>query len=251
MSKLFVVPLALALLAAPALAQEKAEPKKEETAVPKGLKSRIFEVKHRDPVQLADVIRSLGSGTGGAHLDVNREMRTLTARDFPENLAQMEEALGRLDVPAPAAADVDLRIHVLEAKKSELASGDLPADLKEAIAALRGTLAYKGYALLTSFTQRVSDDSRNVNGGGEVPLEGFGEAKKTAVLRMHWSVNAVRISRGDAGATTVKLHGFKFGAEGARLESDVTLREGEQVVVGTSVFRDRGLVLVVSAKRMK
>jgi hypothetical protein len=34
----------------------------------------------------------------------------------------------------------------------------------------------------------------------------------------------------------------------AQLKTDVTLRDGEKVVVGTSTVQDKGLVVVVSAR---
>ena len=49
----------------------------------------------------------------------------------------------------------------------------------------------------------------------------------------------------------VKLDGFSLVLVGdgrAQLKTDVTLREGEKVVVGTSTVQDRGLVVVVSAR---
>ena len=41
----------------------------------------------------------------------------------------------------------------------------------------------------------------------------------------------------------------KYGR--AQLKTDVTLREGEKVVVGTSTVQDRGLVVVMSGRVIK
>src|SRR5215467_12410816 len=106
----------------------------EEFVTDKGFSSRVFELKHRDPVEIASVIRPLGSGFKGAIVSVNREMRTLTVRDFPENIATIEAALKRLDVPEAARKDVELHIWVLVASNGE-AAGRFPDELKEAVSA--------------------------------------------------------------------------------------------------------------------
>src|SRR5262249_26334131 len=52
-----------------------------------GFKNRIFDVKHRDPQSLVFVLRPLGSGFKGATMSASPEYRTISVRDFPENLA--------------------------------------------------------------------------------------------------------------------------------------------------------------------
>lgn len=254
---LAVLPLALLLSFAPGLAraQEKAEAPKAEEPVAKGLKSRVFEVKNRSPRDLRVSIGLLSSGAPGSAMQWSDELRTITVRDYPENLATIEDALKRLDVQGAVQADVDLVIHVLAATKGEGMSPDLPADVKTAVAALRGTLAYKGYQLLTTFTQRVKDGTRGVRGAGATLLEGAADPKK-AQMQMEFAIAQVTLASAPSGPSAsgpavVKLEGFKFEAWGdgkAQMQTDVSLKEGEQVVVGTSVFRDRGLVLLVSAK---
>ncbi|HTG17524.1 MAG TPA: hypothetical protein VK747_19915, partial [Blastocatellia bacterium] len=61
----------------------------------KGFKGRIFEIKYRDPVVLYQVVRPLGSGFKGATVSFDKQYRTLTVRDFPENIAAIEEAIKR------------------------------------------------------------------------------------------------------------------------------------------------------------
>jgi hypothetical protein len=253
---LIALPLALAFTFSPALAaQEKAEAPKAEEAVTKGLKSRIFEVKHRDPRNVVDAVRLLGSGVAGARIELNRELGTITARDFPENLAQIEEAIKRLDIQPPDSVDVDLTIQVLAATQVTGKSGDLPADTKAAVEAMRSTLTYKSYELVTTFTQRVKDGTRGVQGGGVslLTLDATSGPKRSN-MQMEFSINQVSVVAAPPGPSTTRLEGFKFPAMGAgraEMRTDVSLKDGELVVLGTSVFHDRGLVLVVSAKRAK
>jgi type II/III secretion system protein len=249
--RLLAVSAALALAPAPAaLAQPKETPRAPEPDLPleKGLKSRIFEVKYRDLGALRNAVRALGSGARGAVVEANSELRVLTVRDFPENIASIEEAVKRLDRPEAAQRDVELRIHVLSATRSPAPDADLPADLKDTVAALRGTLNYKGYRLLTTFTQRVKDGTRGIHGGGVVTLLETGDAKQENA-QTEFGIAQITVAEGQP--STVRLDGFKFAlAQNGRAElaTDVSVREGEEVVVGTSVYRDRGIVLVVSAR---
>src|SRR3954462_6733337 len=79
----------------------------------RNFKSKVFDVKYRDPGSLANVIGRLMSGFKGAAISSSSEFRTITVRDFPENLVTIEEAIKRLDTPASARPDIELHIHAL------------------------------------------------------------------------------------------------------------------------------------------
>ncbi|HMW02347.1 MAG TPA: hypothetical protein PKE58_19565, partial [Acidobacteriota bacterium] len=66
-------------------------------AYPKDLKTKILDVKFRNTRMLADVLQGLLSGAPYTQLQSNPEFKTITVRDFPENIATMEAALKRLD----------------------------------------------------------------------------------------------------------------------------------------------------------
>ncbi|MDQ3755176.1 MAG: hypothetical protein M3371_10650, partial [Acidobacteriota bacterium] len=82
-------------------------------------KNRIFEVKHRDPASLIPVINLLTSGHKGSSVSANSTFKTITVRDFPENIASIEDALKRLDTPEAPRPDIELRMHVLLASNAE------------------------------------------------------------------------------------------------------------------------------------
>src|SRR6266576_2542181 len=94
--KRFATLLALLLLVVlPLLADT---PKKEEEFNEnKAFKNKVFEVRNRTALDLAAAVRLLGSGFKGAGLAINSDLHTITVRDFPENIAAIEEALSRLD----------------------------------------------------------------------------------------------------------------------------------------------------------
>src|SRR5207237_1776410 len=80
-----------------------------------GFKNRVFEIHNRAPEDLVPVIKLLTSGFKGAQLSASNEFRTITVRDFPENIAAIDEAIKRLDTPEVARPAIDLRMHVLRA----------------------------------------------------------------------------------------------------------------------------------------
>jgi hypothetical protein len=218
----------------------------------KGFSSRIFEVKHRDPHDLVSVLHPLGSGFQGARIQPNRELRTISVRDFPENIAAIEAAIKRLDVPPMPRADVELRLWVLVASTAPEASTPLPEELKEVIGALKSALQYRSYALAGSFVQRVRDGARGLRGEGVTDLgEAAGAKGEKQAMQLEYEIQMLSVEQGEARPVTVRLDGFHFSLAGrgrAKIRTDVALRDGEKVVVGTSTVRDKGLAVVLSAR---
>src|ERR687883_1570727 len=151
-----VAAAALALACAPfgAAQQQQPAPQYVENT---GFKNRIFEVKNRDPESLLSVIKLLTSGFKGAQASADRNFKTITVRDFPENIAAIEDALKRLDTPEAAHPEIELHIHVLIAGNTELGASEVPAELKDVVGQLRSTLNFKNYYLLTSIIQRAKE----------------------------------------------------------------------------------------------
>jgi len=245
-------------LARPLLAQATPAPRapeasREESYVSeKGFASRVFEVRHRDPGDLAAVLRPLGSGYRGATVSSNRDFKTISVRDFPENIATIEAALKRLDVAEAEKKDVELRLWVLVASNGEPAAGRFPEDLKEAVGALKSTLTYTSYSLAGSFVQRVRDGARGIRGEGVTDLTPASPGKIPGrKMQLEYGINALTLDAGDPARSAIRLDGLALSLVGdgrAQLKTDVTVRDGEKVVVGTSTVQDRGLVVVLSAR---
>jgi Bacterial type II/III secretion system short domain len=223
-----------------------------------GFKNRVFEIKYRDPESLERVIKLLTSGFKGASISADRAYRTLTVRDFPENIAAIEDALKRLDTPEAARPEIELHMHVLIASNTEVGAGAVPAELKDVITQLQNTLSYKNYYLLTSIIQRTkerpgySPDFMLGEGMASMTVPGASDPR---VFHYTFQSNSLTLGQNTAGATTVELGRFNFALEGdfgrAGIRSDVGVREGEKVVVGTAGLRDRALILVLTAKLIK
>lgn len=229
----------------------------------KGFKGKVFELKHRDPNSLLQVMRPLGSGFKGATMSVDREFRTLTVRDFPENIAAIEEAIKRLDTPESPRPDIEFSIHVLIASASPGEAENYPAELGDVVRQLKTALKYKSYTLMTSAIHRAKE------GPGRVENSGVAESKlflsmPTPPNPIFYSYffDSISIDSGSA-APTVQVREFHFSMriplnlgssvqyENVGFRSPVGLRQGEKVVVGSTTMGDKGLVVVVSAKLLK
>src|SRR5215210_9133641 len=138
--------LALLALAAPAALAQTEAPKQEDNFVTQKIfQNRVFDVKNRDPQSLVRVLAPLTSGFRGAIVSANPEFRTISVRDFPENIAVIEEAIRRLDTPEPARSAVEFRVHMLVASNEETLPNRYPAELAGAVKQLQSTLGYKNF----------------------------------------------------------------------------------------------------------
>ncbi|GLH74078.1 hypothetical protein GETHLI_25800 [Geothrix limicola] len=252
----------------PAAPAPQARPAEPDLTTLRAMKSKVFMVQHRDPNVLVRALRALGSGVNGSTLNYTNDggINTLSARDFPENLAAIEEALKRLDVPATTqrTAAVELTLHVLFATKGPITDAGLPADLQDVVKQLKSTLAYRGYTLAASFVQRVQiqDNERSETGGlGHVPPSVLGSVgdKDMSSLKVEWSARGLRLETPSEGPTTLFMGSFRLdlveemvnvAGTLAKFNTPLSLREGEKVVVGTSVVKDHGVVVVLTSKRV-
>jgi len=280
MTRLSTLALAAVLgLCLPAIAQEKtippagasvpkAAPEPDpDPAVLKAMRSRVFVIQHCDAEHLLNLLRTLGSGVRGASLTARKEsdVNAISVRDFPENLATIEEAVKRLDVPTASdqAPNVELHIQVLFASKAPLSDSDIPEDLRKVLVALKGTLVYRGFTPVANFVQRVQvPTNRSIDGSGLVePKTGSPEGSKdSSMLNVGWWAMGLKLDEPKDGPAFIRIGDFRLylredGPKGtqtlASFDTALSLKEGEMVVVGTSVVKDRGLIVVVSARRVR
>jgi hypothetical protein len=216
-------------------------------------KNRVFEIKYRDPENLRLVVTLLGSGFKGASLWANRDFKTITVRDFPENIVAIEEALKRLDTPQAAQADIELRLYVLLASNQEGGVQRYPAELSDVVKQLHTSLSYKDYRLVTVVIVRTKDGARSVHGNGSPEIE-MSQVMPLRTVTYHYEYTIGSVSL-DPASERLNLGNFSFGMnnldraiEGGSIDTAASLRDGEKVVVGTASLRDGALVLVLSAK---
>jgi hypothetical protein len=259
------MPLALALLlsiVSLSFAQQPAAtPRPEpEYVTEKGFKSKVFDVKYRDASMLAQVLRNLGSGFKGATIQSNSEFKTITVRDFPENIVTMEEAIKRLDVPATPRANIELHMHVLVASNTGGGGGsEMPAELRDVLTQLRGTLNYRNYELAASVVQRLTATERPLTGSGTAELASGTAGTANMSMPYEYYINGVAMVQDVTGGPNVRISEFSFSSSSpagndrdrARIQTALNLRDGEKVVVGTAALRNRALVIVLTANFVK
>lgn len=227
-----------------------------------GFKGKVLEVKNRDPRSLVTLLAPLGSGFKGAELKASSEFKTITVRDFPENIATIEEALKRMDVPMPAKAaepprpDVEVYGYVLIASHGDAAGGDYPKAIEDVVKQLQANLSFKNYRLLTSIVQRTRLGG-NVSSSGTAVLP-----DKSVTANYEFLIGRVASENeiGDVSPIVLSNLDLRFNGQNspegqnpgnARLNTSLKLRDGEKVVVGTASLRDKALILVLTTKVLK
>jgi hypothetical protein len=266
--KLAALVLFLLCCAQGALAQtippaQQSQPTPELPTARAGLKNRVFEIKHRDPDSLVTVLRLLGSGVGA--MSVSNEFNTITVRDFPENIATIEEAIKRLDTPTPPAPGIELHVHILIATSTATASGQFPAEVNDVIKQLQTTLNYKNYSLMTSAVLRTKEGSTGTSNKGVADLKLITEGMaRNSPIFYEYYVRQIKIDGSAPNASAIQIGNFSFSMripletstgvvnyERVGFETPVNMREGEKVVVGTTTMQDKGVIVVLTARTIK
>jgi hypothetical protein len=219
-----------------------------------GMRAKVLAVKHQNPADLVHVLRPLSSGASGAMVVTSEQFNTVTVRDFPENLAAIDQALKRLDVPTPPQPDVEVRIRVLLASPLP-GTGQYPAELESVVKQLSATLQYRSYHLVAAVTQRVRAGS-GAGGKGQVVLAPPA-TDENINGQFHFNIEKISLPQtGTAGGTLVAVKKLRVELESgslgeAEVATGLTLREDEKVVVGTGVLKNRAMIVVVSARLLR
>ncbi len=257
--------LALLVLAAPAALAQSEAPKQEDNYVTQKIfQNRIFDVKNRDPLSLVRVLAPLTSGFRGAVVSANPEFRTISVRDFPENIAVIEEAIRRLDMPEPARPAVEFRVYFLVGSNDEAAPGRYPNELSDTVRQLQSSLGYKNFNLIGSQIVRSKEGrGENTNKGvADFKMPNDTPANKSPVY-YNYAMHGVSLD-GAPGQARVQVDDFmmdlkvplwlggdKLVYESVGFRNPVSLREGERVVAGTTSIADKNVVVILTASTTK
>jgi len=261
--KRFTLILVTLLVVSSALLADDAKTKQEQAvnpAVSRELRSRVFEIHNRDPRTIARSITLLGSGRPGAGVDVNDDLDTITVRDFPENLATIEEAIKRLDVATPPEPEIEFHIYVLAGSNTGEGSSGVPEELTDVVKQLRSTLRYSNYELMTSAIHRTRAGS-GIEGSGvaQNSLAGYKTPEGQPVI-YDYTLGRITVQKVDdqnsidvqrfefSMRVPIPIGGDKTSYQAVGFKTPLTVREGEKVVVGTTTMGDRALIVVVTTK---
>src|SRR5687767_15347718 len=93
-TKLLLLIITLIVVPAVLAQQPSATPEKpkDDFVTERQFKSKIFEVKYREPTSIANVLRQLGSGFKGAGISPNNEFNTLTVRDLDRKSTRLNSS---------------------------------------------------------------------------------------------------------------------------------------------------------------
>lgn len=169
--------------------------------------------------------------------------------------------------------NLDTQLYLLVATNQDVDDAKLPAALDSVVKQLRAALPFKNYRLAATLLNRVKNDGRlNLKWIGG-PLVPSGAVSATTPSFNEFKVNNLKLVKDAGGQQVVRMEGFGFGVripiitastvasngpmapiinyESTGLNTDISMREGEPVVVGTLNIGPSGdaIILVMSAKR--
>lgn len=284
-SKVFLLPLLLALMAAIAFAQPTAEPRNESKAETKSearkdeatnqtsrfdMVSKVFDVKHRNPQSLVEVLNVYVGNVGG-RMTYSREMKTIMVRDRAENVAAIEEALKRFDVPEASPVSLEFQLHLISASMGQQEKESMPANLAPVIQQIKSALKFTNYRYVNSSLNRVSNGGRVESsgvGGSLFPAPQGAANSPERPSFYQYSLGPVKLTQDSSGKESIQIDNFRFGAsvpiritgdtnnvqyKDIGINTPLSLREGEMVVVGTANISgsDEAIVVVLSVKKAK
>lgn len=169
--------------------------------------------------------------------------------------------------------NLDTQLYLLIATNQQVDDAKLPTTLTRVIEQLRGSLPFKNYRLAATLINRVKNNGRlslQWLGGPLLPLPA--SSSNTPSFN-EFKVDNVKLTTEESGKSVVRMVGFRFGAripvqmesvmaasgssapvfqyQNTGLNTDISVREGEPVVVGTLNVGPSGdaIILVMSARR--
>ena len=170
--------------------------------------------------------------------------------------------------------NLETQLYLIVGTNQEVPDDKLPTALEPVVKQLHATLPFKNYKLAATMINRVKNEGRLELSwiGGPMTLA----AGPTPALNpsfSNFSIRGVKLVQASTGQQMVQMLGFNFGArvpiqvggaiaangavaptinyERTGIATDVSMREGEPVIVGTLNVGPSGdaIILVVSARR--
>ncbi len=174
----------------------------------------------------------------------------------------------------PDDANLETQLYLIVGTNQEVDEPRLPATLDNVVKQLRASLPFKNYRLAATLINRVKNEGRLELSfiGGPLATQSIA-ATSTAPSFSQFKVRQVKLSRNSENMAVVQMLGFNFGAripiqspgpiaangtvtpvlnyENTGVSTDISMREGEPVIVGTLNVgpSNDAIILVVSAKK--
>jgi hypothetical protein len=210
---------------------------------------------HKSLAAVLFALLFLGGATGGRQV-----LAQASAVPASQNEKQEDET------------NLDTQLYLLVATNQEVDDTKLPAALDVVVKQLRSSLPFKNYRLAATLLNRVKNDGRLSLKWIGGPLVPSGAVTATTPSFNEFKVNNLKLVN-VGSQQVVRMEGFGFGVripiitastvasngpmapiinyESTGLNTDISMREGEPVVVGTLNIGPSGdaIILVMSAKR--
>jgi len=168
--------------------------------------------------------------------------------------------------------NLDTQLYLLIATNQDVDDTRLPAAIEPVVKQLRSSMPFKNFRLVTTLVNRVKNEGRLSLKWVGGPMIASAAANANTPSFNEFRINVVKLVTDTAGVPTVRMDGFAFGAripvvtgavasntttvpvtqyEQTGLNTDISIREGEAVVVGTLNVGPSGdaMILVMSARR--
>lgn len=183
-----------------------------------------------------------------------------------------QAATSAVDSDKQDETNLDTQLYLLVATNQEVDDGKLPIALDPVVKQLRASLPFKNYRLAATLINRVKNNSRlNLKWIGG-PLGPSGAVSASSPSFNEFNVQNVKLVGDLGGSRTVRMIGFGFGVripiitnstvasngpiapiinyESTGLNTDISMRENEPVVVGTLNIGPSGdaIILVMSVR---
>lgn len=169
--------------------------------------------------------------------------------------------------------NVETQLYLIMGTNHNVVDSKLPSSLDGVVKQLRATLPFKNYRLAATLINRSRNEGKLEVSWVGAPLTSTPSAAEL-MTRSSFRVRHIKLVRGSEGQPMVQMAGFVFSAqipiltnaaavaaanpappifnyEGTTLVTDISMREGEPVIVGTLNAGPSGdaVILVVSVKR--
>lgn len=205
---------------------------------------RVFQLKYADVRDVANVLEVFGYS-----IHRNPSLHALAVSAPHDVMAAIEDAIKRLDVPTAAPKDIDLTVYMVVASEQPGTSNSLPPELQPVANQIKSIFSYKTFRMLDSVLLRTQPGNV-ARASGVIGTTGVDSSKTPYSL----SVRPTAVTE-DPKGHLIRLDNLVLnlrvpGGMDAGINTEITVREGQKVVVGKSSMGapDQALILVVTAK---
>jgi hypothetical protein len=223
---------------------------------PSTITHRIVELKYAEAGAVSTLLNTYPVQTRFARPDGH----ILSLSGSPSGIAAAEDALKKIDVPAPAPQNIELMIYMITA--GEQATTKPPAELDAVLKQLRASFGYPSYQVLETFSMRLRDgEGAESNGLAPGPIQAqtstgpraFYQCKVSqAHIQSTAKGNVIRLNRVNLGLKVPVATGSNsFNYNDVGINTGIDVREGQKVVVGKANItgtEKSAFIFVVSAR---